>query len=1073
MHVIFKSLSAYIRWGISLRGNSPYLFELIETNFSISDELEYKRRKSQEWRAEQTPEQREQTRELAKIRQRRYYARKKVEINEKSRIKSSIILTRKEREKRRDKWRESKRKYRNSLSRQRKIEINMQRSKRKSKIDMVSEEESENEDILEACYNTEGAFYKAVRKAKRSLPETPEKYAACLKGLLNTTPRKKRKLTDAGLTESASTKKKKSAALKLYDNIKEELTNSTDTKERTLARRRVLYGLMSKSDSKSTVARELGANWTYFCRASAIEEESKDYSGYRRARCDKLSAEVVASVEEFYNKHENSIPLPNKSSKKKRVLDQSLQSLHSKFLAEHPHQISYSTFCKLRPQSVKTMSARFFRQCLCEYCTNVELKLKSLNNKTETYGLAHLNKYDASRITLCEKGANLFYKRRCVSRQCKECGVSNIEDYYNQILQENDQNEVTEYMVWETHSFLHKGKTCRRKKITIKSCTIRQLIALVKLELEQFSEHLHIARFQYNAFDKLLDDLPDKTAVMCIDFAENYNCNSQNEVAGAHWSQEQVTVFPACTYYICPDCNALCKDVCIIISNDLKHDTDAAHAFIKKVNEHLETRLGKNLKREVIFSDGAPTHFKNKNSVAKLPKMRTQFANPPEIEWSYFGPRHGKNPCDGEGGVVKNACSQAVKNGKVIIQSAGDMFSFCEQNLVKEEKCSGTSHSTRRFFYVNVNRKHKPKTGIQPIPGIRKLFNIRVKDQQLETRNLSCYCQECNSSAPCLTPWVDTWKSPTQYPTECVEGTQGNPSSDSDGETIESASENEAEDRREVGSSRSDVQEKATVIENTTVEVDYSEFCEEESKKGVHKKLEEIKRKRKRKSKCQFKIKPKIKRQLKKILKTSPITTPPPYERYYEILSVLTDQQRLDYVREDGNCFFRSLSKCITGTEVYYSDYREMVVLLMRDNEEAFARYVDGDYEAHLAKMRKNRTWATTSEVFAAAALLQRSIYVLTPSQLQEEGNNPYYWLLFQPQLKNIELTSSCNCFISIVNTGGLHYDRITTESGSCNCGTVAPQLQGMETHVDITDSESDACDSTEEVITVKDNIRA
>ena len=76
------------------------------------------------------------------------------------------------------------------------------------------------------------------------------------------------------------------------------------------------------------------------------------------------------------------------------------------------------------------------------------------------------------------------------------------------------------------------------------------------MELAQFAEHLHIAYFQYNQFDKLADDIHDNNiAVMCIDFAENYNCTHQNEVAcPLEWGTgdvfSQLNYFIICLFFL-------------------------------------------------------------------------------------------------------------------------------------------------------------------------------------------------------------------------------------------------------------------------------------------------------------------------------------------------------------------------------------------------------------------------------------------------------------------------------------------------------------------------------------------
>ena len=69
-----------------------------------------------------------------------------------------------------------------------------------------------------------------------------------------------------------------------------------------------------------------------------------------------------------------------KNLEEKRVMIKSLDHCWKKWQEEHPEKsISYGQFCKLRPTNIKTQAHRKLLQCLCEYCENVRLKLKTLN----------------------------------------------------------------------------------------------------------------------------------------------------------------------------------------------------------------------------------------------------------------------------------------------------------------------------------------------------------------------------------------------------------------------------------------------------------------------------------------------------------------------------------------------------------------------------------------------------------------------------------------------------------------------------------------------------------------------
>ena len=88
-----------------------------------------------------------------------------------------------------------------------------------------------------------------------------------------------------------------------------------------------------------------------------------------------------ARILDFF--HRVAVPVPEKKKVLKSgaapaVLAQPLVDLHKEFLKETGCNTSFSTFAKCRPAHIRTMQHNRLRQCLCEYCTNVGLKLKEV-----------------------------------------------------------------------------------------------------------------------------------------------------------------------------------------------------------------------------------------------------------------------------------------------------------------------------------------------------------------------------------------------------------------------------------------------------------------------------------------------------------------------------------------------------------------------------------------------------------------------------------------------------------------------------------------------------------------------
>jgi len=174
------------------------------------------------------------------------------------------------------------------------------------------------------------------------------------------------------------------------------------------------------------------------------------------------------------------------------------------------------------------------------------------------------------------------------------------------------------------------------------------------------------------------------------------------------------------------------------------------------------------------------------------------------------------------------------------------------------------------------------------------------------------------------------------------------------------------------------------------------------------------------------------------------------YAIYDYLKGFLASQGRqIDAITGDGNCFFRALSKIIYGNQSFFNEVRQAVVDVISRHPKKFEVYADGPISDHILDMRQDKTWATQTEIYAAATLLNRDIYILSPDQTGET----YRWLVFKPLLrvrKNNNV-SGCDCCITICHTHGNHYDRIAPISGKCNCELGPPEMQGVQDNVDLT----------------------
>ncbi|XP_065943336.1 trichohyalin-like [Magallana gigas] len=100
-----------------------------------------------------------------------------------------------------------------------------------------------------------------------------------------------------------------------------------------------------------------------------------------------LSRRMYKIVQEFYERDDVSritagmknTVTKKKSKKQRRILCDSLQNLHQKYLSENP-PMSYSTFCRLRPFWVLFPSERDRNKCQCKLCENTNFMFRALKN---------------------------------------------------------------------------------------------------------------------------------------------------------------------------------------------------------------------------------------------------------------------------------------------------------------------------------------------------------------------------------------------------------------------------------------------------------------------------------------------------------------------------------------------------------------------------------------------------------------------------------------------------------------------------------------------------------------------
>lgn len=106
------------------------------------------------------------------------------------------------------------------------------------------------------------------------------------------------------------------------------------------------------------------------------------------------------------------------------------------------------------------------------------------------------------------------------------------------------------------------------------------------------------------------------------------------------------------------------QSICVF-SDCNTHNTVAVHSFLKVLIDYLKD-MYPNLKKNVHFTDGAASQYKNYKNFINLLHQKNDFQL--DGEWHFFATSHGKGPCDGIGGTIKDYLEEPVCKVKPIFK---------------------------------------------------------------------------------------------------------------------------------------------------------------------------------------------------------------------------------------------------------------------------------------------------------------------------------------------------------------------------------------------------------------------
>jgi hypothetical protein len=251
---------------------------------------------------------------------------------------------------------------------------------------------------------------------------------------------------------------------------------------------------------------------------------------------------------------------------------------------------------------------------------------------------------------------------------CENClGENALREYLDKMFA--DSLEEISFQQWQGTD---------RAMLCTQTTTAQEFVELLVNAISKLTVHSFIAKSQARYLKNLKDNLSETSCIALLDFAENYQFMVQDEIQGFHWNKIGCTLHPVALYHM-NDGKLHCESI-FVISDDMEHDTCIVYKIQEEVVKYLKRKLP-DVKDILYFSDGCAGQYKKFKNIVNLCHHYINFDI--TARWAFFATSHGKSPCDGIGGTVKQLVARASIQRPLDDQilSMEKMFENCELNI--------------------------------------------------------------------------------------------------------------------------------------------------------------------------------------------------------------------------------------------------------------------------------------------------------------------------------------------------------------------------------------------------------
>ena len=484
-------------------------------------------------------------------------------------------------------------------------------------------------------------------------------------------------------------------------------------------------------------------------QALAVKAEDGVLAKPARATRRGIADEVVSLVHDFYQDDEFTRLLPGskdvvsvgyKIHQQKRLLLCNLKELYIEFKNIHSQvKIGFSKFCSLRPKwCVLLGSSGSHAVCVCAIHQNAKLVATA----------CQLDYKEMMKAIVCDTS-----NKNCMVHRCPACpGKSALVSKLQQLDCLVEMDEVI-FKQWQSTD---------RTTLNTLALPTDEFIEFAASQLDKLTSHSFIAKSQAQHLKNRKESINFDTAIILVDFSENYSFAVQDEVQGFHWNKDQCTLHPVVGYVRDVDESLKVISFCFL-SEDLNHDTGFVYAVQQLLTSYIKENFP-SIKRFEYFSDGCSGQYKNYKNFFNLTYHVQDFGL--NASWSFFATSHGKSPCDGVGGMVKRAltqaslkrptanqilsteaayefCSNQVRNVNFFLISK-DALQYTRDHLQRRYALASTVPGTRSFHYFESDGIGKLKfKRVSNDPSFCGIQNFLCQDSSLNAADIPLMSYIC------------------------------------------------------------------------------------------------------------------------------------------------------------------------------------------------------------------------------------------------------------------------------------------------------------------------------------------